>query len=104
MSRLLTERPAPARRPAAARTGLAPARGLPGVRTALPTWPLTALFLGVPIWWVAGLGDMVFPLFGAIMLVLLGRRGGVEVPRGFGLWLLFLLWMGFSAIQLDTVG
>jgi O-antigen ligase len=104
MSRLLDERPAPMRRSAASRTGLAPAAAMPGLRPALPTWPLTALFLGVPVWWVAGLGDLVFPLFGAVMLVFLARRGGVEVPRGFGLWLLFLLWMGFSAIELDTVG
>ncbi len=104
MSRLLDERPAPARRPAAARTGLAPALALPGSRRPLPTWPLTALFLGVPLWWVAGLGDLMFPVFAAVMLVFLGRRGGVEVPRGFGLWLLFLVWMAFSAIQLDTAG
>ncbi|MGK5534159.1 O-antigen ligase family protein [Streptomyces sp. URMC 129] len=70
----------------------------------LPRWPLYALFVAFPIWWTLGLGDMIWPLFAIPMTVLLLRHGRLRAPRGFGLWLLFLVWMLASAIQIDTGG
>jgi hypothetical protein len=70
----------------------------------LPRWPLTIVFIGVPIWWVTGIGDFILPIAAAVMLAILLRRGRVEVPRGFGLWLLFLVWMVFSVIEIDSGG
>jgi O-antigen ligase len=77
--------------------------GLPFARE-LPRWPLTIVFIGVPLWWVTGIGDFILPIAAALMLAHLVRRGRVEVPRGFGLWLLFLLWMLFSVIEIDSGG
>lgn len=91
---------------------------LPGVRTSsagprhgataeqegqsLPAWPLMAMLVGYPIWWLLGPGDMMWPVVAALMVVALGRRKNVQAPRGFGMWLLFLLWMACSSVQLDS--
>lgn len=70
----------------------------------IPSWPITAMFLGIPVWWTTGLGDLVLPMLAAVMVFLLFRAGRVQVPRGFGIWLLFLLWMTFSVIEIDSGG
>jgi hypothetical protein len=65
-------------------------------------WPLYALFYGYPIWWVLGLAEIVWPIFAFFLLAnLVVRREHVRVPRGFGLYLLFLLWMAASGIHLS---
>lgn len=53
---------------------------------------------------MSGLGDLVLPMAAAIMVFLMVRAGRVEVPRGFGIWLLFLVWMFFSVVEIDTAG
>ncbi|TPW73836.1 hypothetical protein FJ658_03950 [Schumannella sp. 10F1B-5-1] len=75
-----------------------------GFRGDLPRWPFAAIFVAYPLWWVLGIGDLIFPLAAAAMAVLLLRRGRVEVPRSFGIWLLFLAWMLASVIGIDTGG
>jgi hypothetical protein len=70
----------------------------------LPRWPLYALFVVFPVWWLMGLGDLIWPLFALPMMVLLLRHGRLRAPRGFGLWLLFLAWMFASVIEIDTGG
>lgn len=70
----------------------------------LPLWPVAAALLGTPVWWVLGIGDMIWAVMGVAMAALLARRGRVEVPRGFGVWLLFLVWMVVSVIGIDTAG
>lgn len=67
----------------------------------LPGWPLLVAFVGFPLWWVLGLGDMAWPLFAAVMVYFLARFSKVKAPRGLGIWLLFLLWMLCSMIQID---
>ncbi|WP_457205716.1 hypothetical protein [Nocardioides sp. P5_C9_2] len=57
-----------------------------------PGWPLAALYLGFPLWWAMGLAELVFFIAAAAMAVILYRQGSVRVPRGFALWLLFLVW------------
>jgi hypothetical protein len=56
-------------------------------------WPLKILFLGFPLWWAMGLASFIFLIVAAIMGVQMVRRGPIRVPTGFGIWVLFMLWM-----------
>jgi O-antigen ligase len=69
----------------------------------LPAWPLYLLFVGFPLWWVLGLAGFVWVLLAVPMFLALAG-GRVRAPRGFGLWLGFLLWMVGSALKLDSSG
>lgn len=71
-----------------------------------PGWPLSVLFLGFPLWWVVGLSTYIFIIMAVPMAAHLLRRGAVAVPRGFGLWLLFLVWMagGVFVLGADAPG
>jgi hypothetical protein len=80
----------------------------PAPRFLKPGWPLAALYLGFPVWWALGLAQLIFFVVAAAMAVSLRRKGALRVPRGFALWLLFLIWMlaGFLVIRAqapDTV-
>lgn len=76
--------------------GSAPVRYLP-----LPAgWPLTALLVLYPLWWVLGLGTLIVFILAVPMAVHLLRRRPVTVPQGFGLWLLFLGWVLASTTML----
>lgn len=55
-------------------------------------WPLTALLVGFPIFWFLGLATFALPLMAVPMAMELVRRRPVRLPRGFTLWLLFLVW------------
>ena len=70
-----------------------------------PGWPLAVLYLGFPLWWALGLAQLIFFAMAAAMAVILRRRA-VRVPRGFGLWLLFLVWMlgGAFLVRADAPG
>jgi polysaccharide biosynthesis protein PslJ len=68
----------------------------------LPRWPVQALFLAFPLWWVLGLGPFIWSVLALPMAFALAVRGHVRVPRGFGIWLLFLIWMLGSGIKLDS--
>lgn len=99
-------RAAPATLRKSAKTSPSPsvARGLSS--DPLPVWPLAAGFAGYPLWWILGVGDLIWPMLATIMVGYLAGRGRstVQLPRGFGLWLLFLLWMSLSVVQIDTFG
>jgi len=62
------------------------------------------MFVLFPIWWILGPGEAIWIILAAVMVFFMVRRGGIEVPRGFGLWLLFLLWMLCSVIEIDSGG
>lgn len=51
----------------------------------------TAFFLLYPLWWVLGVGQLGFFIVAVPMALHLLRRNRVAAPRGFGLWLLFLI-------------
>lgn len=76
----------------------------PPADSALPAWPMVALFGFYPLWWLFGLVDVVWIIAGGLMSLYLLRTSAVRAPRGFGWWLLFLVWMTLSASQLDTPG
>jgi hypothetical protein len=67
-------------------------------------WPVYALFLGFPLWWVLGLGSFIWPILAMPMLLSLLRQRNVRMPRGFGWWLMFLGWVVVSGTQLESMG
>jgi O-Antigen ligase len=67
-----------------------------------PGWPLTALLVPYPLWWALGMGTLIVFVLAVPMTVHLWRRRPVRVPPGFGLWLLFLLWVVLSALMLGV--
>ncbi|MGH2688509.1 MAG: O-antigen ligase family protein, partial [Actinomycetota bacterium] len=74
-------------------------------KLALPAgWPIYALFAGFPLWWGLGLGSFIWPILAMPMLLGLLRQKDVRMPRGFGLWLLFIGWLIISVTQLESAG
>ncbi len=69
----------------------------------LPSWPFTALFALLPVWWLIGAIDFIWFAAAAVMGLYLLRSRAVSVPRGFGFWLLFIIWSSFAAVHLDTL-
>ena len=53
-------------------------------------WPLAALVIGLPLWWVLGLVELAPIALAVPMAVQLLRRRTIHLPGGFGWWLLFL--------------
>lgn len=87
------------------RPSISDARARPvAERPALPRWPLAVGLAGYPVWWLLGVGDMIWPLLALVMAHFLVRRGGTRVPRGFGVWALFLVWTVWSVVAVDTSG
>jgi polysaccharide biosynthesis protein PslJ len=70
----------------------------------LPRWPLAAMFVLFPLWWLLGPGEAMWIPLAGVMLLFLRRHGKIQTPKGFGIWLLFLLWMACSVIAIDTPG
>lgn len=73
-----------------------------------PGWPLVMLYIGFPLWWLLGLAQLIFFVAAIAMVVILRKKGSLRAPRGFGVWLLFLIWVacGFLLIRAqapDTV-
>jgi hypothetical protein len=64
-------------------------------------WPLSVLFLAFPLWWALGLGAFIWCVVAIPVAAGLFMRRSIRVPPGFGLWLVFLVWMLASATQLD---
>lgn len=68
-----------------------------------PGWPLSALFLLFPVWWILGLSHFIFLVLAVPMAWELLRRRPVLAPTGFGLWLLFLVVVASGAVLLWVV-
>jgi hypothetical protein len=68
----------------------------------LPRWPLAAMFVLFPVWWALGVGEIAWIPLAAVMVLYMVRTGRYRVPRGYGLWLLFLLLMLLSVIGIDA--
>jgi hypothetical protein len=73
-------------------------------------WPLTGLLLLYPLWWVLGLGVLIFPIAAVPMAVILVRQHfagrPLRTPPGFALWLLFLavVVLGIAALDAAPAG
>ena len=70
------------------------------------TWPLAALFIGFPLWWMLGFSSFIAILLALPMAFQLWRRRMFLVPGGFGWWLLFLTWvaLGVFTLWVDAPG
>lgn len=101
--------------PAGLDGGARPVRSRPPARAALGAglrtrrlpqhWPLTLCIAGFPLWWALGAGALIWPVFAAPLAVrLIVRRRPIQVPFGFGLWLLYLAFVVLSVTALDGGG
>lgn len=70
--------------------------------TELPRWPLMLPFGGYLLSWVLGFGNLVWAISACCMLAILLRSRVVRFPKGFGIWLLFLMWAACSMIMIDS--
>jgi hypothetical protein len=71
-----------------------------------PGWPILALFGLFPLWWVLGIAEFAGILLAIPMAIQLIQTPVVRAPRGFGIWLLFLIWagVGIFVLQVDAPG
>lgn len=73
----------------------------PGSLRLRPDWPLQVLFLGLFAWWVLGVSGFIQAIIAVPMLFALLLRRRSAVPRTFVFWLLFLVWMLITVVQID---
>jgi polysaccharide biosynthesis protein PslJ len=64
-------------------------------------WPLYAAFGLFPLWYVLGFGSLIWFFLAIPMTFHLVARDKVRIPRGFGLFMLFFIWMMATFIQLQ---
>ncbi|MBB2995995.1 hypothetical protein [Paeniglutamicibacter cryotolerans] len=62
--------------------------------------PLTLLLLGFPLWWFLGLSAILPVVIAVPLAIQLSRKKNLVVPKGFGWWLLFLIWVLASSFLL----
>ncbi len=79
---------------------------LPRARTHFlsPRAQFILLFVALPLSWFAGLAVLFWPAVAFLFLLSFLAHRRLELPRRFGIWLLFLAWIPLSAFQLDEVG
>ena len=65
-----------------------------------PGWPLKVLLLGFPLWWALGVSSLAVLAASAAMVVDMHRRKRLRLPAGFGVWVLFLLWVALGVFVL----
>jgi hypothetical protein len=65
-------------------------------------WAPYAMLLSLPLWWVLGMDVFIWPLLVLpLAWKLVVNRRDVNVPQGFHLWSLFLIWLALSALTLS---
>lgn len=69
----------------------------------LPFWPIVAMVAWYPLWFLLGLSGFMWVVLSLPMAASLVRRRGLVVPKGSGWWLVFLLAVVGSAMNLDAV-
>lgn len=60
------------------------------------------LFGAYPVWWAAGLAELIWPIAGIVMAIGLLRAGRATAPLSFGLYIAFVLVVTASGIMLET--
>jgi polysaccharide biosynthesis protein PslJ len=86
----------------AAAGGPAHGRAASGRRRLTVTWPLAALFVGFPLWWVLGLSAVIWSVLAVPMLVALIWRHRTKAPAPIMVWFVFLVWVLMSGLQLES--
>jgi hypothetical protein len=61
------------------------------------------MFYGYPLWWLLGIGAFLWPVMAVPMGLSLLTRRRVRAPRGFGFYLLFVILMIVSGVQVNGV-
>jgi len=84
------------------RRTLLPASSRPGWAQPPRGWQPYAIFLGLPLWWAAGFSFFMWPLITLPLVYPMLRNGPIQVPRRFGLWIVFVCWMTASAVELQS--
>ena len=75
---------------------------VPPGRFRLPAgWPVLAILVLFPLWYVLGLGAFIWIILAVPMLVHLVLAKTWRVPRGFVIWVFFLVWVALSAIEIS---
>jgi hypothetical protein len=64
-------------------------------------WPVLAVLVLFPLWYVLGLGAFIWIILAVPMLVHLVVAKTWRVPRGFIIWVFFLIWVALSAIEIS---
>ena len=62
-------------------------------------WPLYTAFVLLPLWWILGVSGFVMSAVGVLMIIALAFRRHLTTPKGFSLFLFFLMWCIFSSSQ-----
>jgi len=65
-------------------------------------WPLAALLVLYPVWWVLGLGPFIFVILSIPMAWQMWRYGWTRLPPGFSAWMLLLIWVVASGVMLNA--
>lgn len=73
------------------------------MRSTTPVWPLTVVAVGLPMWWVLGLAELIFPLAAIPMAFYLLRQSRIRLPPYFGVWLGFLAVVLCSGLVLEAL-
>jgi len=69
-------------------------------------WPLTIYFYLYPLWWVLGFSKIILFVLAVPMVWQLARHRNVRAPRGFGIYLIFLVWvaLGITMLWVEAPG
>ena len=67
-------------------------------------WQAYAIVTLIPLWWIIGASFFMWGLIALPLLGALAVRGRVRAPRRFGIWLLFILWVIASGVELSDSG
>src|SRR5882724_1370173 len=67
-------------------------------------WPLYTAFGLFPVWYLLGFGALIWFFLAIPMTFSLVARSKIRVPKGFGLYLLFFIWMLATVVQLQGSG
>jgi polysaccharide biosynthesis protein PslJ len=64
-------------------------------------WQPFAIVGLIPLWWLMGASFFMWPLIAMPLIAAMVVRGRIRAPRRFGIWLLFILWVIASGVELN---
>ena len=64
-------------------------------------WPLAALIIPYPLWWLLGIASFM-PAVAALVMVWQLRHADIRLPKGSAWWLAYLVWVGLSLVTLSS--